>query len=242
MNRYVFIIPFRNASKFIKQCADSILSQNYQNWIAIFCDDCSDDNSIGNIPNDSRFIINRNQIRLTALENIHNNIIYSDLQAEDIICLLDGDDFLIVPNVLDTLNVLYEPSNTLLSYGQYMYPNSIIGHCKAYTRASFELLRHGGYWASHLRTFKYKLYKEMIHQDNTLSCLKDTKGEFYKSCYDVAIMTPLMEIAGFDNIIFNPKPVYYYRIHENNDHFVNAELQKNIEIEIFSKPKFKQIF
>jgi hypothetical protein len=61
----------------------------------------------------------------------------------------------------------------------------------------------GGYWASHLRTFKFKLYKELIKQDPKLNCYKDNLGEFYKSCYDVAIMTPLMEIAGFDNIKFN---------------------------------------
>jgi len=58
--------------------------------------------------------------------------------------------------------------------------------------------------------------------------------------YDVAIMTPLMEIAGFERIKFNPKPIYYYRLHNNNDHIVNWGLQKDIEQEIFAKNKFKE--
>jgi hypothetical protein len=103
------------------------------------------------------------------------------------------------------------------------------------------MLRHGGYWASHLRTFKYKLYKELLVQDPNLNCYKDRNGEFYTSCYDVAIMTPLMEMAGFERIKFNPTPIYYYRIHPQNDYFVDPILQKSIADEAFAKSPFKKI-
>jgi hypothetical protein len=53
-------------------------------------------------------------------------------------------------------------------------------------------------------------------------------------------MTPLMEIAGFDNIKFNPTPVYFYRLHEQNDHSVDPILQKNIADEVFNKNTFKR--
>jgi hypothetical protein len=162
----------------------------------------------------------------------------SNLNDDDIICLLDGDDKLIVDSALDTIDSLYN-DNTLLTYGQYIWPNGHIGHCKEYTEYEFSMLKRG-YWASHLRTFKFKLYKELIKQDPKLNCYKDNLGEFYKSCYDVAIMTPLMEIAGFDNIKFNPTPVYFYRLHEQNDHSVDPILQKNIADEVFNKNTFKR--
>jgi glycosyltransferase involved in cell wall biosynthesis len=241
MNRFVFIIPFRNVKDYIKQCADSLINQNNKNWIAIFCDDESNDNSTSYITSDDRFSIRRNDFRITALPNIHNAIVESNLNDDDIICLLDGDDLLIRNDAVDILDKLYN-DNTLLTYGQYIWPNGQIGHCIAYTKQSFDKLRTGGYWASHLRTFKYNLYKEMIKQDPILSCLKDINGDFYKITYDIAIMTPLMEIAGFDNIKFNPDPVYYYRIHDQNDHFVDPNLQKSVADEIFAKPKFKQSF
>ena len=236
-NRFVFIIPFRNVKDFISQFSDTLLKQDNKNWIAIFCDDESNDGTINNIPKDDRFIIRRNEKRITALPNIHFGIIESNLEEEDVVCLLDGDDFLIRKDALDIINNLYQ-DETLLTYGQYVWPNGQPGHCIAYTKDSFEKLRTGGYWASHMRTFKYKLYKELMNQDPELSCYKDKDGNFYTITYDVAIMTPLMEIAGFERVKFNPDPVYYYRIHQQNDHFVDPTLQKSVADEIFAKPKF----
>jgi len=239
-NRFVFIIPFRNVERFISQCAESLINQDYNNWIGIFCDDASTDKSSQNIPTDSRFTLRRNNERITALPNIHSAIVESDLKDEDIICILDGDDFLIRKDSIRIINDLYQ-DDTLLTYGQYVWPNGNVGHCKEYTKKEFENLRNGGYWASHIRTFKYKIYKELINQDPDLSCFKDKIGNFYTITYDVAIMTPLMEIAGFDRIKFNRHPVYYYRIHQQNDHFVDANLQKFVADEIFAKKSFKQI-
>jgi hypothetical protein len=54
-------------------------------------------------------------------------------------------------------------------------------------------------------------------------------------------MTPLMEIAGFERVKFNPDPVYYYRIHQQNDHFVDPNLQKSVADEIFAKQKFNKL-
>lgn len=241
MNRFVFIIPFRNVAPFISDCANSLLRQKYKNWIAIFCDDESTDRTTDRIPNDKRFIIKRNEKRVTALLNIHNGIINSNLNDDDIICILDGDDYLIRPDTIDIIDGLYQ-DDTLLTYGQYVWPNGHAGHCAPYTNETFKTLRTGGYWASHLRTFKYKLYKELLKQDPDLSCYKNKDGEFYTMTYDIAMMTPLMEIAGFDTIKFNPIPVYYYRIHDQNDHFVDINLQRKIADEIFAKPKFKKIF
>ena len=237
-NRFVFIIPFRNIRDFILPCVKSLLGQSNENWIAIFCDDASTDGTCDIIPTDSRFTIRKNPIRLTALPNIHNGIVESNLQDNDVICILDGDDFLIRPDAIDILDGLYQDS-TLLTYGQYVWPNMQAGHCKPYTREEFLKLRQGGYWASHIRTFKYKLYKELLNQDPELSCYKNNNGEFYTITYDVAIMTPLMEIAGFDRVKFNPIPVYYYRIHQQNDHNVDPNLQKLVADEIFAKNKFK---
>lgn len=239
-NRFVFIVPFRNCFSYIKECANSIINQEYENWIAVFADDYSFDYSSKQIPKHKNIRYVRNEERMTALPNIHKAIMVSDLEEEDVICLLDGDDYLIDNKALDILNSLYQ-DDTLLTYGQYQYSNGNMGHCKSYTKEEFDNLRNGSYWASHIRTFKFKLYKELLIQDPSLSCYKNKDGEFFKMTYDIAMMTPLMEIAGFERIKFNPKPIYYYRLHNNNDHMVNWALQKDIEKEIFSKNKFMEI-
>lgn len=242
MNRLVFIIPFYNVSSFIKECADSLINQTYKNWIAIFVDDCSTDGTINNIPADDRFKIIKNTERVTALPNIHNAIVNSSLNDEDIICLLDGDDKLSSNYACQIVDDFYKRYNPLLSYGQYVTSNNQMGHCIPYTQQTFTQLRTGGYWASHLRTFKYKLYKEIMNQDPNLSCYKDANGNFYKMTYDVCIMLPLMEMAGLNNIYFNNIPIYFYRLHSNNDHAINMQLQYGIANEVYAKKKFNQVF
>lgn len=242
-NRFIIIIPYYNVREYITECVNSILNQSYSNYIAIFCDDMSSDGTSDLIPKNDKFIINISNKRTTALENIHNNLINSEfIKDDDIIVILDGDDFFLNQNVLLILNDIYSKINPLISYGQYVYPNYSIGHCRAYSKDEFENLRNLDWRASHLRTFRYKVYQEIEKQDNNYSCFKDSNGDFYKSTYDIAMFHPMLEIAGFENVYFNPIPLYYYRIHQYNDHNVNAPLQKSIEIEIRSKKKFNRIF
>ena len=42
-----------------------------------------------------------------------------NLDDDDVICLLDGDDFLVRPDSIDIINKLYEDGG-LLTYGQYV--------------------------------------------------------------------------------------------------------------------------
>jgi glycosyltransferase involved in cell wall biosynthesis len=240
-NHFVFIIPFRNVQDYIGQCANSLINQTYQNWTAIFCDDCSNDYTLSRIPEDSRFKIRKNSERVTALPNIAYALLQEEYHKEDIICMLDGDDFLLDNNSLMKINDLYSDESTLLTYGQYTTGNAI-GHCREMDAEYIENIRGSQWYASHLKTFKYKLFQEFLKQDSELSSYKDNDGNFYQMTYDVAMMLPLIEIAGHKNIKFCSEPVYYYRFHPNNDHVINIHLQTSIEKEIWLKPKFKNIF
>jgi glycosyltransferase involved in cell wall biosynthesis len=244
-NRFVFIIPFRNVKNFIQECYSSILQQKYTNWIAVFCDDESNDGTSDLIPNHPNFFKIYNQKRVTALPNIHNGIMNSSLRDDDIICLLDGDDSLLRTDAIDIINELYQDPNCWLTYGQYAINHGnnqwSLGHCKEYNSDSFSKLRVGGYWASHLRTFRYHLYKRILDQDPNLNCYRDEKGDFYKTCYDIAIMTPLMEMAGLERIRFNLNPIYNYRLHPNNDHALYGSEQKQDEKSLFAKKPFTKI-
>lgn len=238
-HKLIFIIPFRNCFPYLKECAVSLINQDYENWVALFSDDKSFDYSEKAIPNHDKIFYHRNEERITALPNIHQAILRANPNPDDIICLLDGDDHLIGNDVMKLVNEMYQ-DNTLLTFGQYQYSNGNIGHCRPYQEEEFNRLREGSYWASHLKTFKYKLYLEMMNQDPELSCYKNKKSKYFTMTSDIALMTPLMEIAGFERVKFNPKPVYMYRLHSNNDHMTDFNLQKNIEQEILSKPKFKK--
>ena len=60
--------------------------------------------------------------------------------------------------------------------------------------------------------------------------------------YDVAIMIPIMEMAGYEKIKYINKVLYIYnRDNPISDDKVNQQLQWDIHTEIIKKSTFKQI-
>ncbi|MGN8056112.1 glycosyltransferase family 2 protein [Pedobacter sp. 22163] len=239
-NRINLIVPFRNVEKYIEECLESILSQNHLNFRVFFIDDCSSDASTDKIPNHPKFVIVRNSERKYALQNIHEVLISQLFFPDDIIAILDGDDALMDNYSLDVVDRYYR-GNNLMTYGSFNISRSYsLPQEYCYTVEEFRNLRVAAWKASHLKTFKYKAYSELLSQDPELTAFKDSFGQFYKMTYDIALMLPLMEICGYDYVAFNPLPIYFYRLHENNDHMVNRALQEKIDFEIRAKKQFRQ--
>lgn len=85
------IIPVFNAEKFLNDTINSLLSQTYKNWEAIFIDDCSNDNSIKIIESiqDKRFrLIKQKKNGGTAAAR---NAGIKAAQGQ-FLCFLDADD------------------------------------------------------------------------------------------------------------------------------------------------------
>ena len=87
------IIPVYNASKYLKETIATIEEQTYENWEAIFVDDCSNDNSKKIIENsikkDKRIKLLTNNKNSGAAVTRNNGINYSN---GEYICFLDADD------------------------------------------------------------------------------------------------------------------------------------------------------
>lgn len=233
--RFVFIVPFRNCRGFLKECADSLLSQTHRDWVAFFRDDCSTDGGVDLIPKDSRIVTQRTVSRLGGLGNVHHGIVDNDIRPEDVVCLMDGDDYLTRPDALDLVSRIYSERGCLLSYGQYE-SNGVQGHCRAYSRREFENIRNENFVASHLKTFRRSLYSEAMRQDPACYRYMDDSGRFFDMAWDVALMTPLMEVAGFERVAFNPEIVYGYRTHPMNEHAVDHSRQRRFATMALSKP------
>jgi len=242
-NNIKIIIPFYNASKFIDKCISSVITQKYDNYKAIFIDDASTDNSWDLLPHDNqKSICIRNQKNLTALPNIHNAIMnYCD--KNDIVVLLDGDDWFYNKKVLKYINDYYNKHQCWIMYGQAIWTDGRKGIARPYkNREEFNNMRNLPFYVSHIRTFRAGVYHAIKKQDENFSCLKDNKGNFYTCTYDVAIMYPIMEIAGYDKTKYNDTPLYVYnRDNPISDDKIRQKLQWDIHQEILKKKKFQQI-
>ena len=138
--------------------------------------------------------------------NIVNTIEKINCKDEDVIILLDGDDWLASSYTLDTLANTYQRRSCLVTYGSYVYsPGGTKGiEPSKYSKEVIEQnsFREDIWRASHLRSFKHKLWQKINHED-----LKDEDGHYYKMAYDQAIMLPLLEMSGkrsdyIENILY----------------------------------------
>lgn len=245
----VVLVPFRNAGNYIIDCVSSLLGQEYRNYVVYLLDDASDDGTLDLIDEDlENFHFIRNKERLGSLENIYRALVKLTLDDDDIVVILDGDDYLFGEFALQIVNSKYN-DNTLLTYGQYITNYGFLDPCPPYTTAEFENLRKASWKASHLKTFKYKLFKAFLQQDPNVDNFRYSNGvynddRFYMSTYDQALMLPLMEVAGYENIVSVPNIVYCYRLHPDNDHATDSGRKLQLEAlhDIRNRPSLKRMF
>ena len=244
-NKFKIIVPFYNVEKWIKFCAKSIKLQDYQDYMCYMTDDMSTDESLKNlaphIAGDPRFILYRNGHKRFALGNICDTMERQDFDDEDIIVVVDGDDWLATEAVLSKLNEIYEKEDCLMTYGSFVYYPSYTrgGEASEYPADTIKnnSYRKDQWRGSHLRTFKYKVWKEINHED-----LRDTDGEYFEMTYDQAMMLPMLEMCG-------PKAKYVsdilYVYNSDNPNAVNktrAKKQYNIMLDIRKKKPYDRIF
>jgi hypothetical protein len=239
---FKIITPFYNCEQWITKTIESLKRQTYGNFECVLVDDISTDGSYevveSEIKNDDRFTLVRNDVKKYALGNIVRSIEQLNCDDEDVIILLDGDDWLASHATLDFLNSNYE--DHLMTYGSYAYnPGGRRGpEPSEYPEevVSGNLFRKDDWRASHLRSFKYKLWKNLDLND-----LKDEDGDYYKMTYDQAIMLPLLEMAA-ERSKYIPEVLHIY----NKDNPLNvdkikAKKQSDLAQEIRSKTPYTRI-
>src|SRR4051812_44426277 len=85
--------------EFIGRCLDSVRRQTFTDWEALVTVDRSGDSTFERAVEarggDERIAITRNEVRLFTMRNVVLGIERSGAAPEDVIVILDGDDWLI---------------------------------------------------------------------------------------------------------------------------------------------------
>lgn len=222
----VVVSNYNNPPEIVRDCLTSILTQNYEKFEVLFCDDCSPGNQqewqkqlikeldiqhrVTYISNPERYGATGNQWHAFHAINPDNHLDNRDI----VVVNVDGDDVLLVPDSLKKVNQLHEYA--WVTYGQYRnIPSGALGHCKAVDPViiAANAWRDGAlgdFPTSHLRTYRLSLLKDLPLQALLYY------GQFYPAGGDTALMWSLCEKAGA-HAVFNPEPVYGYRDTDQND-------------------------
>tara|TARA_Y100000592_G_scaffold781_1_gene1258 strand:+ start:10546 stop:11298 length:753 start_codon:yes stop_codon:yes gene_type:complete len=245
-NKFIVVMPFWNASKWVDKSIKSVLLQDYENFTCIVSDDNSSDNSYdickSLIANDSRFILNKNKTNLGPLGNAYESAMVhnSDQDKNNIIVILDGDDFFYNKHVLTTLNNHYNEHDCWMTYGSYInLSNKQVGKFSLPVSQHIienNLYRDSQWCTSHLRSYKLGLLQNINKND-----IIDENKNYFKAAGDLALMFPLLEMSR-EKAHFVKDILYIWNdLNELNEHKDKRELQLKCEQHIRSLKKYDRL-
>lgn len=240
---FVIVTASYKNKDWYKRNLDSVLFQNYSNYRIIYIDDNSPDDT-GKLVQEYCQLLHKedkirvivNQENVGALANIYNAI--HSCKPEEIIILLDGDDSLAHNDVLKHLNRIYQDNNVWLTYGQFQwFPAQIPGFTFEMPQWVIEknCIREYRWVTTHLRSFYASLFHKIKKEDLLY------QNKFYSMAWDLAIMYPMVEMAGY-HTRFIPEILYIYNTaNQINDSKVNLELQGTLDSHIRNKQRYTPI-
>ncbi len=225
----IVIVGWR-VEKYIERCLNSAISQAEKDWTAcVVLDPCKDQSlklAKCIAKTDSRIRVIGNKKKQYATANIMRSISEQIPADDDVIVTLDGDDWFVGNDTLSIVKRYYTQNpNLLVTHGSWIsYPDpSMETNNIPYSKEDWEIgVRKVGWRASHLRTFKYKVWKYVDHKD-----LIGPDGLYARVAWDLAIMFPMLEMAGQDRVKYVFERIYTYNQESPyNDHKMRLKEQK----------------
>lgn len=237
------IIPSRNNAKWYKKNIDSVLSQKYSNYRAVYINDCSTDET-GSLVREylkergitDRWEVIDNSFRRGALGNIYQ--VVHRCHDEEIMIVLDGDDWLACDTALTRINQAYQDENTWMTYGQFKtYDDNKIGFCRDIPAGIIKnnCLREYDWITSHLRSFYAGLFKQIMLKDLLY------KGLFFDVTWDMAFMYPMLEMAGIHAVFISDILYVYNMVNIHSDFRKKLIQQISCKYFVQSKEKYESI-
>lgn len=233
MSLFSILCATRNQSAFIENTINSVLSQDYNNWEMIICDDCSEDNTFELCSKfkDPRVKVFKNNKRLYCGSN------YAQMlsMANGVYCgVLDGDDLLKSEAVSTVIQCYQKYPQIDFIWTKHKWCNgNMTREKKGISNAPKRLTIYDSeegfkHIYSHWRTFKTSLReKGLLFKD--MRCTVDKELGY------------TLEELGCGG--FLPKELYLYRYHKNNmsHNSKQKEAWARIRKEHRNKKRYKSI-
>ncbi len=187
---FTIVIVGYNNGGYVEKTLASVFSLAYENFRVIYIDDASDDGSF-DIARDciydsdhlTHVTLVRNEQHLGVLANIYRAVIACP--DDEIIVLLNGEDWLAHEWVLQRLNAYYDDPDLWMALAQAI-------HYPSYDLAKMPDLKGGRNQKGvecHLKSFYASLFKKVRESDFVQG------DSFLPSCIEMAYMTPMLEMA-----------------------------------------------
>jgi len=201
-----------NCEKYVGKCLRSIYAQTYKNYIHVVVDDASTDGTYSEILKykSDKTVVYRNKKNIKWLNNAVKYLDLNIESEEDVIAIIDLDDWLIGTDVFRKVSKAYDRKGAWVTYGQCSCPLSGKKKRIRPAGATPEILkardfRNSAWVFTHLQTFKAFLWNAIDKKD-----FLGPDGKYVLRTYDRALMYPILEMTLSDKICFMEGVVYFY--------------------------------
>ena len=239
--KFVVMTCVYNGQPWIGRCMSSVRNQTYKNYVHIVVDDASTDKTYTEmeIHEHERVRLYRNDENVKWVRNALMFLNNSVLGEEDVVVILDGDDWLAHNEVLSWLHQIYTLSKAWMTYSLFEYPDgkrdsSWIGQYS--TEVLMDRTFRDDVWRfTHLRTFKAFLWNALDKDD-----LRGPDGNYTPYTYDQALLFPMLEMCPYGTIKFIDNVLYVY----NNENPLCVENYDKVKQQALgrwfrSKPRYE---
>ncbi len=247
------VTPVWECEQWIKRSLESIQNQTYRHFRCVVVDDNSSDRSYEiareTVGDDERFIVIKNSERRFVLANTLMATQKAADSPEDVIVIVDGDDWLKHDRVFEKIAQIYTDPDVWLTYGNSELLNRprrarLLGRqvkgTEPYPQPVLDtnLFRYHTFLASHLRTYRKFLWDKVRDED-----LRDTDGEYFWAAGDAAAGFPMLEMATAKHIRYIDEVLYVYNNnHANSDNRPELRNRKlKVKLEIASRPRYSPL-
>jgi len=232
----------RNVEEWIARSVQSVQDQTYDDWQAIIINDCSTDRTWQilqeQVGSSDKYLLVQNKQRKYKLHNFVDTLLSVQPAQEDVLIILDADDWFYDENVLGYLAEIYKNPDIWITWGSYInFSNRKVGAARKIPK-KWSIRTGSPSIFTHLKSFKYFLWQSIKDEDFRTSW----SNEYYITSDDNAFMRPMIEMAGSDHRKFIDRILYVYNdTNPLSDMRVNLELQLRCSYDIKRKPPYSQI-
>lgn len=226
-NKFVFVIPYYNCKEDIEKTIFSMLSQSYDNWRAILINDLSTDgtdllvketcNSLPEILK-RKFLLVNNKEKHGEVRNTLESI--KSIDDREIVCRLDGGDWLTENDLLYILDQVYQDENVAVAWTAHRWSYTTQNISGPLNLRNNQTVYQHPWVSSHLKTFRCGQLKKVPDKN-----FRDETGDYIMIACDQAIFLPMMHLSLIEGkkLQFVPVVGYHYNIDLSNKNLFLSE-------------------
>jgi glycosyltransferase involved in cell wall biosynthesis len=238
--RFLVFVPYCVFFKqYIRQCLESVHDQTHRSVSVIVVDDGNDDPElIAALQSQFQFTLLVHKTRLgpaaskwTFLEHVQCGIKNSVYTRNDIVIILDGDDYLNTTRALTTIHNTYTNTKCMATIGEATgkYCQESRNKWRAHPRVRFDVRAVWMY--NHPRTFRAVLTSQFRRSHFQ----KDGTTTWLTKCTDRPIVYTMFDYFGAQQVQHIDTVLYHYRDHPQNTHRVVSYASKHAQLNAIAK-------